>query len=393
MATTFATAAQAQVEWSGTADAEFSIGGKNSNFISNDIASDYRGAHFSIYQLNLFLFAPVNEEFSIIARVQFDTWGTGTLNAPRLTLASIVWQAAESPLSITAGRFISPFGLYARRQLQRDNLFASSPLLYGYFTNISDKRGLWPQAGSSGAYGRDDVGLSTLYFGGYATGVSVNYVFIPNQLALEVAVTNSALASQSDYTNLSNVAGVARLGFSPAPFWQQGVSVSYGGFMQRDAVNQFFGGLENYSQLAVGTDIILGYAFFELSGEAVYASWRVPRFSNNQFSATPQLELLTYTPANYAAYLDLKIELPFLIGSYVAFRYDKIGFFYYDDPLTGARAVWDNDVTRLSLAAGYKFTRNVLLKVAASTQTVRGAVSNESNLENYALRTLLTVSF
>ncbi len=161
---------RAQVDFNGTLDLSVAKGGKESKFITNEINNEYRNLHMSIYQLNLFAFAQVTDDFFVNARIQWDIWGTGKLNAARITLAMIGWEPEESNWSLGIGRFVSPFGLYPRRILSADNLFTQAPLGYGYFINMSDERGYWPKAGDSGIYGPNDVGLTTVYFGGYSTG-------------------------------------------------------------------------------------------------------------------------------------------------------------------------------------------------------------------------------
>ena len=253
----------AQVEINGTLDLSVSQGGKESRFITNELANEFQNLHMSIYQLNLFVFAQVTDDFFVNVRLQWDTWGTGKLNRePRLSLAVISWEPEESSIGLSIGRFISPFGLYPRRILSADNLFAHSPLGYGYFINISDQRGYWPKAGDSGIYGPDDVGLTTVYFGGYNTGFMLNWVIVPNLFSIDAAITNAAIASQSDYTNLANMGGIIRLGFQPIIYWQQGISLSHGSFMQRDGININYDDLEQYSQTVIGTDLILAHSYF-----------------------------------------------------------------------------------------------------------------------------------
>ena len=78
----------AQVEFNGTLDLEVSKGGKESKFITNEIANDYQNPHLAISQLNLFAFAQVNDDFFVNVRLQWDTWGSGKLNRePRISLA------------------------------------------------------------------------------------------------------------------------------------------------------------------------------------------------------------------------------------------------------------------------------------------------------------------
>ncbi len=390
---------RAQLQFTGEAAFELSLGGTNSNFIFNEIPNEFRFAHLAINQFNLFVFAPISEEWSLNARVQFDIWGGGRLNPPRITLAAALWQPKESPISVSIGRFVSPFGLYAKRQLQSDNLFASAPLAYGYFVNMSDRRGLWPAAGQSGIYGTtDDVGLSTVYFGGYATGASLNWILIPDALNVEIAVANAALSSQADYTNLANVAAIARIGFQPAIFWQQGISACYGSFMQADPVNNLVRGanpFEQYRQLLIGTDAIFAYSFFELSGELIYSQWTAPRFTAATGFITAlddASKLVEYSVSNLSGYVDLKFEPPFLTGTYLAVRYERLLFLPYRDARTNTDNLgWDNSVTRLSAALAVKFSKAVQAKLAFSDQALDGQAFNAR--DNFTLRSIFVVGF
>jgi hypothetical protein len=382
-----------QTEINGSADFEVSAAGSDSKFIVNEIANEYTNPHLSISQLNLFVFSPINENFSFNMRVQFDTWGSGRLNNLRLTLAMLTWEAENSQISLSVGRYISPFGLYPRRQLAADNLFANAPLAYGYFINISDIKGFWPAAGRTGVYLSDDVGLTTIYFGGYNTGALATWTIVPDILNLDLGVANAALASQADYTNLGNAAGIIRLGFSPLIFWQQGISVSYGSFLQSDPLNSNYNNLTRFSQLVAGTDLILAYSYFEISGEFIYSKWQVPGFDNGTYKESSPGKLAIYDLENYSAYTDIKFEPPFLTGSYLAFRYDILRFLEYQHPNSTSRITlnpWDYNIDRYSAAIGYKFARSVLLKIAYSNQT-----SKDPTIGNqlYTIRGILTVSF
>ena len=108
---------QAQIEFNGTIDLEVSSGGKDSKFLGNEVAAEYKDPHLSISQINLFGFSQVTDNFSVNTRIQFDTWGSGTLNPPKITLAVLSWEPQTSSFSLSAGRYISPFGLYPRRIL------------------------------------------------------------------------------------------------------------------------------------------------------------------------------------------------------------------------------------------------------------------------------------
>jgi hypothetical protein len=362
----------AQIQLNGSVRLEVPSGGSESSFLSNEINNEFRQPHLAISQLNVFLFAPIDDAFFFEGRVQMDIWGTGRLNEPRVTLANMTWDDADKPYSVSLGRFISPFGFYSKRQLARDRVFVATPLSYDYFINISDRRGYWPQAGNSGSYTQSDVGLTTSYFGGYATGIKTFWEIEPNQWTLEAAVTNGTPATQLNYTNLANVAGIARLTYKPAIFWEQGLSVSYGSFMELAQINQAVRSnnpLEQYRQLVAGTDFKFGYSHFEIVGELIYSNWSVPSFQNGFFQFEQGNQLAEYSLNNAAVNIDVKYELPFLAGSYVAVRGERIQFFEADNPQSDERIQWDENITRLTGVAGYKISRNIIGKISYSDQT------------------------
>ena len=385
----------AQLELSGSLDLEVSKGGKDSRWITNEIAYQYRNVHLAINQLNFFAFAQISEAFYVDTRIQFDTWGTGTLNDPRVSLAVVSYEPEESSISFSVGRYVSPFGLYPKRILATDNSFNHAPLGYVYFINISDVFGFWPGAGEGGVYGGEgDPGLTTIYFGGYNTGALFSWVVVPEVFGIDLAIANAAITSQVNYTNLENLAGIVRIGFQPAIFWQQGISFSYGSFMQQqDSVYSYYDDFTSYTQTVVGTDIILGYSYFELSGEFFYSLWNVPHFNGTDFIRDYYGNAVTFSLANYAAYLDLRYEPPFISGSYIAVRYDILRFLDSDD-LKDINDVnynpWDNNVTRYQVAFGYKFAEPVLLKLSYMDQKTENL---ETDPEDYVYRAILTVSF
>jgi hypothetical protein len=385
----------AQVEFSGSLDLEVSKGGKDSQWIRNEIAYQYRDIHLAINQLNFFVSAQVSDAFFIDTRIQFDTWGTGKLNDPRVSLAVLSYEPEESSFSLSFGRYISPFGLFPQRILAADNSFNHWPLGYGYFVNISDVFGFWPGAGEGGVYGGEgDPGLTTIYFGGYNTGAMLNWVVVPEVFSIDLAIANAALASQRNYTNLQNIAGIVRLGFQPAIFWQQGISFSHGSFMQQqDTVYSYYDDFTEFTQTVIGTDLVIGYSYFELSGEIFYSMWSVPFFTGEDFVRDYYGKARAFSLANYAAYADLRYEPPFISGSYIAVRYDILRFVESDD----LKSVndwdynpWDNDVTRYQIALGYKFAEPVLLKLTYMDQKTENV---ETDPEDYVYRAILTVSF
>ncbi len=380
----------AQIELGGSANVELSAGGSRSNFLSNEIPAAFSKPHVSVQQLNLFLFSDIDDAFRFTGRIQFDTWGSGELNAPRLTLAQMEW-SIDSSLTLLAGRIISPFGSFSAQPPATGSPFISAPLLYGYFVNLSENRGLWREAGTTGVYRQSDVGVTTLYFGGYVTGIGAQWSIVPQWASLDAAISNTSLSSPSGQSALNNMTVSGRLLLRPAIFWQQGISLSYGGIMQRDpAVSPTVDRtdeLSRSSQLLFGTDWKIGYSYVEVSGEFVRSQWNVPRFDAGAFALDATGKLKMFEAENFSWYVDAKYEPPFFSGSVIALRYEQMVFSAYDDG-AGVRKDWDDDVERISAALGYKLARNVLWKFSVAIQSAGGKQESGWN----AVRTMIAVT-
>jgi len=388
------TTSWAQIDVSGSIDLELSYGGEDSKFVSNEIVNNFRKPHLGINQFSLFLFAEIDEDFFFNGRLQWNTWGTGEINPVRISLATLSWEPQDIPVAVSLGRFISPFGLYPKRQLASANLFVSAPLAYGYFVNISDVKGFWPIAGDDALYTQGDAGITTLYFGGYNTGGMLDWIIVEDLLNISLAGVNAAIASPRDYTNLQNAAFVGRLGVNPAFFWNQGFSLSYGSFFWKNSDNALFDKLERFTQLVAGADWVMAYSYFELSGEFIYSMWDVPGYTGNGGYKLEDGDLASFELTNYSYYVDLKYEPSFLTGSYIGFRYEQMVFEEFDHPNTTiiiAKNPWDDNITRYSASFGYKISRNILLKIAASDQ--KREVESVNNDDDFTIRSIIAVTF
>lgn len=365
---------QAQIQVNGTFDAGFSSGGKSSAFISNGISNEYRYLHFSIPQINLLLFAPINDNWYFEARLQSDTWGEGTLRYPRFTLGNITYADPEKSYSLSAGRFISTFGFYPSRNLTIDRTFIELPLAYSYYISMSDIYGYWDQARYQNGYSYGDGLMTTVYYGGYSTGFRWDWELSENKANLQTSITTVAPGSSRDYTNLGNLAIQSRLILNPSIEWQIGFSGAYGSFMhydpaENDAARQATP-LENFRQTVFGIDLRYGFGFWEIIAETIYSRWKVPEYVNGAFEYEGT-ELEEYHYSNIGANIDIKFEPPFLPGSYIAFRADHLNFIE-ENPVSGnlyGTEDWDKDKFRFTGALGYKISRNVEAKVLVSEQT------------------------
>jgi hypothetical protein len=118
-----------------------------------------------------------------------------------------------------------------------------------------------------------------------------------------------------------------------------------------------------------------------------------PFFDGTDFIRDYYGKAKTFNLANYAAYLDLRYEPPFVSGSYIAVRYDILRFMDSDDLKNlwdADQNLWDNNVTRYRVAIGYKFAEPVLLKLTYMDQKTENL---ETDPEDYVYRAILAVSF
>lgn len=360
-----------QLQINGSVDFEISKAGDESRFITNGIPSKYKEFNLGITQLNAFLFAPISDEFFFEARVQLDTWGGGKINPPRIALANITWANPDNDYLFRIGRFISPFGFYAKRQISTERVFINHPLGYTYFTNISDIRGYWPQAGNNTneEYQVGDVGLPTLYFGGYTSGIGGTWEIKKDKLFLDAAITNGTPITISERSTLPNIAGITRLEIIPSIYWSQGISFSYGSFLQADAINESIrddNNFQKYTQLLIGTDTKVAFTYFEIIGEAIYSSWNVPSYNGSSFEENNG-SLVGYQLSNISGNIDIKYEPPSFTGGFVAVRAEGL-YFIESTNRNGDTLKWDDDVSRITGVIGYKLTRNILTKASFSEQ-------------------------
>lgn len=382
--------AHAQLQLNGIVDLQIQSGGKESRFLDNGIPQDFRNAHFNIAQVSLIGFAPLSEKFIAETRLTIFTDGTGTLSDLSIQLATISYLASDN-FTITAGRFITPYGIYAQDQLIIDRAFVEHPLSYSYVNNISSTQGLIPPPFRANyIYSDKNKGfLNTIFYGGYTTGIKFDWDAKPNnRLNISGALTNQALGDYKT-SNLPSLAGTIRISGSPSPYIELGASASHGSYFESSENNTAFQADENlsrFTQSVLGGHFKWQFTYFEIRGEATFSSWTAPLWINNMLTVDPNNELFEIRVESLGTNVDLKYEPPFWSGGYVAFRADRLTFFDATSPINGTTFDWDEDFWRLTGAVGYKFAPNVIGKVVFADQ-------EDFNLDHYSLRIYLTTFF
>lgn len=349
------------------ADLEFSAAGPASHYYYNEIHSDYTDARFGFAQLNLLGELNWGTQWKLSSRISRERELGQKLQQFRIPQLNLQWLSEDQTYGITAGRFINPFGSFNARQLSTQRNFISLPLAYSYYVNVSDKLGFYPNMGDITKFAIDGEvqwGSPMMYYGGYATGLMFSWEINPGKLNWKTALTTGASNLANQLTDPLHVGVVSHLTMQPTYYWEQGLSVGTGSFMQSTDFSSYLEALGTYRQTLIGTDFKVGSGFFEASGEIILAFYKLPVFE-------PSLEDFVntdgVTQSSLATYLDLKYEPPFISGSYIAYRIDRLGF----DQTDFYESAWDNTVLRQSIALGYEINTYLLVRALVSTQKTK----------------------
>jgi len=399
--------AQVTYSFNALADFEVSSAGEKSDYFYNEIHKDNTPWGVGISHLNLINHLQLDSSWSVHARLwmQRDK-GRGKIlyrdtskqvsvpNIFSIPELNIQWLSPTRRLGITVGSFINPFGSFNEKQLSTQRNIIGLPLAYAYYTNISpligfvadmgDVNKIWIKNNPTDTLGQVQWGSTQLYYGGYTTGAMMSWNVKPGKVNWKLALVNGAPNANQEklIPQFRNWGLISRLKIQPSYNWEQGFSVSHGTFMQEIQDTVFSGLLSNlrgYSQTMVGTDVKLGSGFFEFSGEVIGTIYRVPEFSFIDKTFTNEGAPIKLS--SLSVYGDLKYELPFLQGSYVACRLDYMRF--HDK--------WDNGVFRYSCAFGYHINRFLLGRIAISNQHVGTIKEWES--KQYTIRFVLTAHY
>lgn len=348
------------------ADMELSNAGTDSHFFFNEIDKDHTNWRFGVTQLNLITQININNQVRINGRVLAERDHGKTFGRLVLPQLNLQYLSKNRKYGLTLGAFTNPFGSFNKNQLSTDRSLIGLPLAYSYYNNISEQLGFVDGLGDIVKYsikGEVQWGRTNLYYGGYTLGAMFSWAIKPSKLGLKVALVNGASNIQFPFTSPMHLGVVSRLKIQPTYFWEQGLSFSYGSFMQDSPISHVMDNLRQYSQTLIGTDYKLGMGHLEFSGEIIFAAYKVPVIDISA-ETVKSVENLN----NISAYLDAKYELPFLQGSYIAYRIDHLRFSKISD---GLFENWDNNVLRNSVAVGYNVTRNILVRAFVSTQNVQ----------------------
>lgn len=365
----------AQIAWSGIYDFGVLKGGNGSKLELNQVPNS--NIQLNAQDFQLFIDANVDNDVSLSAKIATNRQNPLDPRSLNLELAYVTfWRLAGNSLNVSAGKILTPFGAFAKRQLSPDNPLIGNPLFFFYQTNVSPVSGYLDSNGvlqSQSLYGGR---LSTMYNGGYYVGAQAFGSLMDDLLEYSVAVMNSPLSSPNTSVNLDKeVAFHGRVAIHPAIWGALGFSYCVGSFLDHSSVNDIYSkatGTEQFKQSTIGADLTLSYLFYEINAEYISNRFNTPYIVYDYTVNPPYRSGLTNATdlslTNDELLIDVKIDAPFYPGLFIAGRYNTMSFGDITDPWRisstfGKSIQWDHNVRKYAVGIGYKPARGVLIKV------------------------------
>jgi hypothetical protein len=189
---------------------------------------------------------------------------------------------------------------------------------------------------------------------------------------------NASLSSRPQSWNVTEVGFEhstfsGRAGFRPNQAWNFGLSTSEGAYFRPEAErtlppNRDIG---DYREFVLGQDVSFAWHHLQLWAEFYEARFQVPRVGDAD---------------TFAYYFEAKYKItPQLFG---ALRWNQ-QFFGNVSEGTGGQGRWTPDIWRIDVAAAYRFTSHIQLKVQYSFQQE----TTSPHDDNHLVATQLTVRF
>lgn len=366
--------ASAQVRWWGIYDFEVRKGGADSRADLNGQPNDY--VQLSVGQFQLFMDADLSKTISLTTMLSNTPPKSFELKGLELHLAYVSFNnLVGNALSISAGKILTPFGRFSKRQLATDNPLIGLPCFYSYQLNASPVTGYLDSAGRASTLSQYGDRLTAMYTGGYYVGAEAFGSFLDGFLEYDVAAMNSPLSSSvGDYNLDKELALHGRVALHPAIWGTIGASYAGGSFLQPTWTNQYFDSkiapLPSFKQSTYGLDLQLSYLFYDLNAEYIFNRFRSPYIIlQGDYTYTNGVPYGTSLNLDSNELLvDLKLEAPFYPGLYLAARYDKLVFGDIKDPDSrsstyGRSITWDRGASRYAVGLGFKPDHSVLIKL------------------------------
>src|SRR6202011_4904183 len=323
-------------------------------------------------RLTLFLDAQIGSQIYFFAQSRLDRRFDPSDHGAQVRLDEYAVRATpwdDGRFNMQVGKFATVIGNWVPRHLSWENPFINAPLVYENATPISDKAA--PASPHDFVRGFEPADKSEYNPGiwgpSYASGVSVSGRL--GQFDYAAEVKNSSLSSRPESWSVTEVGFgnpdfSARVGFRPSQMWNFGLSASDGAYFRSEAQATLPRGrdIDDYRELLLGQDASFAWHHLQLWAEFYEARFQVPRIGDAD---------------TFAYYFEAKYKFtPQLFG---AFRWNKQLFGTVSDG-EGGNIRWGQNVGRVDIAAGYRFTSHTQLKLQYSFQKDTSGPGNDNHL-------------
>lgn len=360
---------KAQVQIGGLADFEMRKGGSDSSPYVNQTPNE----NWSVYTpyLRLFINGNISENWFVSAALQADYYDGHHLSPLFFSVMNINYMPFEaSDFTVSAGRFVTPYGAYSKRVLSSDNPFVHLPLTHASGLPISKTHGtLYDHV----EYNDGVNGLTMIYQRMYTQGIMVKDRVGDNEwLQYQLAATLAPASSHFEYGEHRTPAFTGRVVLQPVVWGSLGFSLSSGPFMKSHEANISIPDeeLENYTQTLFGTDLQISYHYFTFLAAYNWSEWKAPYFNPE---STPRAYLWDDEVDIQHLSTELIADFPFFPGAYAGVRLERLisGDIMRYSP-EGYKRPWTYDRDRIEFTTGIKLQRNVILKASYLYSTDSG---------------------
>jgi hypothetical protein len=258
----------------------------------------------------------------------------------------------DGRLTVQIGKFATVVGNWVPRHLSWDNPFINGPLVYENVTAVQDKNApSSPLDFIDNPYRYGKYTFNPVIWGpSYASGISASGQLGKFDYAVEMKNASLSSRPESWYVTengFENPTFSGRFGFRPNEAWNFGLSASEGPYFRREAEPTLPPGrdIDDYREFVLGQDVSFAWRHLQFWAEFYEVRFEVPQVGNAD---------------TFAYYIEAKYK--FTPQLFAAIRWNQQLFGTISDGF-GHAVNWSPDLGRIDIAAAYRFTPHVQLKL------------------------------
>src|SRR5437867_3766819 len=323
-------------------------------------------------RLTLFLDTQIGSQIYFFAQSRLDRGFDPSDHGAQIRLDEYALRVTpwdNGSFTLRIGKFATVVGNSVPRHLSWENPFINAPIVYENVTPIRDKSA--PLSLFDFVYGPyyyQKYAFNPVIWGpSYASGISVSGRLDRFDYAVEMK--NASLSSRPESWTVTESGFEpptfsGRVGFRPNEAWNLGFSASEGPYFRREAEPTLPPGRDigDYREFVLGQDAGFAWRHLQVWVEFYEARFEVPRVGNAD---------------TFAYYVEAKYK--FTPQLYGAIRWNQQLFGDVGNPY-GESVRWGQDIARIDLAAGYRFTSHTQLKLQYSYQHETTGQGNDNHL-------------